>query len=218
MPAAVATFAIGVSFGVVAHPVIGTAPAIVMSLVVFGASAQLAAVGTLGAGGVSGAATAAGLLMNLRFLPMGISVGPSLAGPRWRRALKGQAVVDASWALARREDGRFDWPVLLGASIVQALGWWTGTVLGALGGGLLGSPTTLGLDAVFPAFFLALLADDLRRPRGAAVAAVGAVIALALTPLLPPGLPIAAASMAALAGLLADPTTPEPGTSAGGKP
>lgn len=202
MPAAIAEFAVAVGFGVVAHPVIGTLPTIVMSVVVFAGSAQLASIGTLASGGAAGPAILAGLLMNLRYLPMGIAVGPSMRGGRWRRAAEGQAVVDASWALARLDNGRFDWPVLLGATIPQAISWWSGTVLGATAGSFLGDPSTLGLDAVFPAFFLALLADDLRRPRNAAVALIGAAIALALTPALPAGLPIAVASLAALAGLL----------------
>lgn len=210
MPAGLATLVVGIGFGALARPVIGTAPAIVMSFVVFAGSAQLAAVATLGAGGVTGAAIAAGLLMNLRFLPMGVSVGPSLPGPRWRRFVHGQVVVDASWALARRHDGRFDRAVLVGATIPQAIGWWTGTIIGTVGGGLVGDPMKLGLDAVFPAFFLALLADDVRRKRGAAAAFLGAALATALTPVLPPGLPIAAASTAALIGLFTAPTTSEP--------
>lgn len=205
MPAAVATFAVGVSFGIVARPVLGTLPAIVMSLVVFAGSAQLAAVGTLASGGLAGAAVAAGLLMNLRFLPMGMALGPSLPGGRWRRAVRGQAVVDASWALARLADGRFDWPTLMGATIAQAIGWWTGTALGALGGPLLGDPGTLGLDAVFPAFFLALLAPDLRHARSGVVALIAAAVAVAVTPLLAPGLPVAVAGVAALGGLLRTP-------------
>lgn len=209
LPAGLATLVVGIGFGAVAQPVIGTAPAIVMSFVVFAGSAQLATVATLGAGGVTGAAIAAGLLMNLRFLPMSASVGPSLPGPRWRRFLQGQAVVDASWALARRPDGRFEWSLLLGATIPQALGWWSGTVIGTIGGNLIGDPATLGLDAVFPAFFLALLAGDIRRRPGAAAAFLGAALATTLTPVLPPGLPIAAASAAALIGLFTTPTTPE---------
>lgn len=208
--AGVATFAVGVSFGVLARPVIGTLPAVVMSVVVFAGSAQLAAVSTLGAGGIAGAAVMAGLLMNLRFIPMGIAVGPSLPGRRWRRAVEGQVVVDASWALAREEDGSFDWPTLLGAAIPQAIGWWGGTLLGALGGQFLGDPSTLGLDAVFPAFFLVLLADDLRKPRSAVVALLAAGLTLALTPLVPPGLAVTLASAAALLGLMAPAPASEP--------
>jgi predicted branched-subunit amino acid permease len=74
-------------------------------------------------------------------------------------------------------------------------------VLGALAGGAIGDPSALGLDAIFPAFFLALLAAELRRPAARPVAALGAAIALVLTPLAPAGVPIVAAALAATLGL-----------------
>ena len=66
---------------------------------------------------------------------------------------------------------------------------------------MLGDPHKLGLDAVYPAFFLALLIVEVRRPRAGGVALAGAAIALALIPIAPAGVPVLAASVAALAGL-----------------
>jgi predicted branched-subunit amino acid permease len=74
-------------------------------------------------------------------------------------------------------------------------------VLGAVAGGAIGNPDALGLDAIFPAFFLALLAAELRRPETRPVAALGAAIALVLTPVAPAGVPIVAAALAATLGL-----------------
>jgi predicted branched-subunit amino acid permease len=54
---------------------------------------------------------------------------------------------------------------------------------------------------VYPAFFLALLIVEVRRPRAGRVAVGGALIALALVPFAPAGVPILAASVAALAGV-----------------
>jgi predicted branched-subunit amino acid permease len=80
--------------------------------------------------------------------------------------------------------------------------WNAGTLAGALLGGGLGDPRALGLDAMFPAAFLALLAPQLRRP-GAPVAAVaGAVIALALIGFAPAGVPVVAALAGVAPGLL----------------
>jgi predicted branched-subunit amino acid permease len=73
--------------------------------------------------------------------------------------------------------------------------------VGALSGGLLSDPEALGLDVVFPAFFLILLAEDLRDRQTVAVAVLGGVVALALVPLAPPGIPVVAACGAALLGL-----------------
>jgi len=153
---------LGFSFGVLARPVMGPVAAIVMSVVVFAGSAQFAALAVLSAGGGAAAAIVAGILLNLRFVPMGIAIAPSLRHGGLGRAFRGQALVDASWALANRGDGRFDIEFLLGSTLAQYPGWVLGTVLGALAGGAIGNPGALGLDAIFPAFFLALLAAELR--------------------------------------------------------
>ena len=139
--------------------------------------------------------------MNSRFLPMGAALGPSLPGGPAKRAAQGQAVVDASWALAGRGDGSFDRWLLFGATATQYVTWQLGTIAGALGGDLLGDPDKLGLDAIYPAFFLGLLLAEARTRRAVAVAALGAGIALALVPFAPAGVPILAASVAALVGL-----------------
>lgn len=201
LPFVLPTLAIGMSFGVLAEPVMGAAAAIVMSFVVFAGAAQFAAVSVLAAGGTVAAAVSAGLLINARFLPMGLAAAPALKGGPLRRSAEGQAVVDASWALANRGDGRFDREILLGATISQASAWWAGTVLGALGGSLLGDPEALGLDAIFPAFYLALLVEEMRDGSALASALLGAAIALCLIPVAPAGIPVLAASVAALLGL-----------------
>jgi 4-azaleucine resistance transporter AzlC len=198
---ALATLVVGISFGVLAQPVMGALAAIVMSFVVYAGSAQFAAVSTLAAGGGAGASILAGVLMNARYLPMGIAAAPALKGGRLRRAVEGQAVIDASWAIASDGHGRFDRELLIGATLPQALGWWVGTAAGALGGSLLGDPKTLGLDALFPAFFLALLVNELRDGHAVVAAAIATVLALVLVPHVPAGVPVVAASLAALLGL-----------------
>jgi predicted branched-subunit amino acid permease len=141
--------------------------------------------------------------MNARFLPMGFSVGASLPGGRLARALQGQAVVDASWALASRGDGTFDRGLLIGATIPQAIAWISGTAVGVVGGSAIAHPERFGLDAIFPAFYLALLVGELRNRDAGTAAVLGGAIALALVPFAPGGLPVIAASAAALIGLRA---------------
>ena len=91
---------------------------------------------------------------------------------------------------------------MIGATIPQGVGWIAGTAIGVLGGNLIGDPERLGLDVIFPAFFLALLAEELRNRREVAVALIASALALALVPFAPPGVPVIAASAAALLGLL----------------
>lgn len=201
---AVAVAIVGVSFGVLAEPVIGSAASVVMSVFVFAGSAQFAANAVLGAGGSITAAVTAAILLNLRYVPMGIALAPSLRGDALKRGAYGQAMVDASWAMANRGGGRFDPDFMLGATLPQYPAWVLGTVAGVLAGGAIGDPADYGLDALFPAFFLFLLVNgELRSGRRAvAAAALGAGIGLALTPLAPAGVPVIAASAAALIGLL----------------
>lgn len=200
LPYAGASGVLALSFGVVATDLgFPQVAAVVMSAVVFAGSAQFAAIGILAAGGGLGAAVGAAALMNSRFVPMGFALGPSLHGSRARRALEGQVVVDSSWAMAARGDGRFDRLYLFGHTTVQYVAWVIGTTLGVVTPNL--DAQALGLDAVFPAFFLTLLAGELRDRRRVGVAGAGALIALALVPITPPGVPVLVASSAALIGL-----------------
>jgi 4-azaleucine resistance transporter AzlC len=201
LPLLLPTLAIGVSFGVLAEPVMGAVAAVAMSVLVFAGSAQFAALSVLAGGGTAAAAIAAGLLMNARFLPMGIAAAGAMRGGPARRAAEGWAIVDASWALAADGRGGFDRHVLLGAALPQAAGWWTGTAIGVVLGSTLGDPQALGLDAAFPAFYLALLVGELRAGRAVAAAVLAVAIALILVPFVPPGVPVLAAAAAAFVGL-----------------
>jgi 4-azaleucine resistance transporter AzlC len=201
LPFALPTLALGVSFGVLAEPVMGEIAPIVMSIVVFAGAAQFAALSVLAAAGGAGAAILAGLLMNARFLPMGFAIAPSLPGRALKRAAQGQTVVDASWAIAHRSDGTFDRGVLMGATIPQAIGWISGTAIGVFGGAALATPEKYGVDAIFPAFYLALLFEEGGSRTGLAVALIGGAITLSLMSFVPAGLAVIAASVAALIGL-----------------
>ena len=192
IPYAVAGLLVAISFGVLAQPVMGNVAPIVMSALMFAGAAQFAAVAVL----------AAGILLNLRFGPMGVALAPSLRGGRLSRALTGQAMIDFSWAAAGRGGGSFDAPFMVGATLPSYPAWVGGTAIGVFAGDLIGDPAKLGLDALFPAFFLCLLVEgELRPGMPAVVAAVGAAVALALIPFTPAGVPVIAASAAALVGL-----------------
>jgi 4-azaleucine resistance transporter AzlC len=202
VPYAVVGFVLSLSFGVLARQA-GFSPlqAIVTAAIVFAGSAQFAALAVLSGGGTAVAAVAAGTLMNGRFLAMGTALAPSLPGGPLKRAVQGQAVVDSSWALANRGDGTFDRWLLFGTTLPQYVTWFLGSVVGAYAGDVLGDTDRLGLDAVYPVFFLGILLAELRSPRSRVVAGCGAAVALALVPFTPAGVPILAAAVAALLGL-----------------
>ena len=182
-------FVLSLSFGVLAVQAGFTrVQAIVTAALVFAGSAQFAALAIIASGGTVLAAVAAAGLMNSRFLAMGIALAPSLPGGPVARGLQGQTVVDSSWALANQGDGSFDRWLLFGTTVPQYISW----VAGTLGGVFLG---------------------EVRSPRARPIAALGALIALALGPVAPPGVPILAASVATLLALV----RPQPGASRSGE-
>jgi predicted branched-subunit amino acid permease len=215
LPYSIAAFLLALSFGVLAEPVLGATATVVMSAIVFAGSSQFASVAVLASGGGAAAAIVAGTLLNGRYLPMGIALAPWLRGGRLRRAATGQAMIDFSWAASNRGGGRFDPAFMVGATLPSYPAWVGGTAVGVFAGDAIGDPAALGLDAMFPAFFLALLFEgELRgRPNAksatsrltwgkpALAATLGALIALALTPISPAGVPVIAAAAASLIGL-----------------
>lgn len=202
LPLALAAAAFGASFGVLARTAeLSPAAAIAMSATTFGGAAQFAAVSVLSLGGGALAAVAAAALLNARYVPMGIAISPSFDGGPLRRLLTAQLMVDESWALAVRAPHRLRLGTLVGAGGVLWPAWVGGTALGAFGGELIGDPERLGLDAAFPALFLALLVPLVPTRRALAAAVAGGGIALILLPLTQPGVPIVAAVAACLVGV-----------------
>ncbi len=202
LPLAVSALLLSISFGATAAAAgWGVAAPIAASGLVFSGSAQFALLGALtgGSGWLTGVGAAA--LVNARFIPMGLSMAPWLKGRRPRRALESMAIVDASWVLAHEGAGRFDRGKLFGATAVQYPMWVLGTVIGVVvapSGDLF---ATLGLDAIYPAFFLVLLLEELEeRPGGLPIAVAAALVAGVLVLLMPPGLAVLACGAVALVG------------------
>jgi 4-azaleucine resistance transporter AzlC len=201
-PLAIAVLGFGVSFGVLARSSgLGILAPIVMSATTFAGSAQFAATSILGGGGGVAAAVTAAVLLNARYAPIGVSVAPWLRGSRGSRFLRAQLVVDETWAIAAEGEGRFNPRVLVGSGITLYAAWLGGTIIGTAFGRFLGDPASLGLDAAFPALFLALLVPQIRSRLDRSAALLGAAIAIVLTPFTPAGVPIIAASAACLLGL-----------------
>jgi 4-azaleucine resistance transporter AzlC len=202
LPIAATVWFFGVSFGLLARTSgFGALAPIVFSATTFAGSAQFAAVSILGTSGGAAAAIAAAVLLNVRYVPISISVASLFHGPRLRRVVEGQLIVDESWALSSRGDGHFDRGLLLGAGVVLYAAWVTGTAVGVVSGQALGDPKALGLDGAFPALFLALLMPQLATGRARLAAVLGGAVAFVLIPFTPAGAPIVAASAACVLGL-----------------
>jgi predicted branched-subunit amino acid permease len=169
----------------------------------FSGSAQFTLLTAL-AGGSAVAAVVSAVLINARYLVMSVALNNSLEGGRLSRAVQAQALVDASFVVAHRNDGGgYDVARLIGASVPQWILWVSGTIVGVLTSPSPDLMHRLGLDVAFPAFFLILALDELRHSSRAVVAALlGATIAGALLFVVPPGYALLGATAAALLGLL----------------
>jgi 4-azaleucine resistance transporter AzlC len=206
----VADALVGMSFGAIA--VSGGLPwtvPVLMSLLVFAGGAQFAAVAVVLAGGSAVAAVLAGLVLNTRLLPFGFAVADVL-GHRLRSVLPGAHVLtDESVAFALREEdpGRRRaayWTCALALFVV----WNVFVVLGVLAGRLVNDTDAWGLDAAFPAVLLALVVPALTDARVRVAAVVGAAVAVLVTPLVAPGVPVLLA-LAGLVVVLRRPAAPE---------
>ena len=170
-----------------------------MSLLVFAGGAQFAAAGVMLAGGSAAAAIAAGLVLNSRLVPYGFAVADALGGKWWTRLAGAHVMTDESVAFAlrqsdhRRRRAAF-WACGAGLFVV----WNLAVLAGTTAARYVGNTDAIGLDAVFPAVLLALVMPALTDRATREAAGAGAVVAVALTPVLPAGLPV----LVALAGLV----------------
>jgi 4-azaleucine resistance transporter AzlC len=193
---AVGTYAI--SFGALGIAAgLTSAQTIAMSLLVFTGASQFAFIGVLSGGGSPLAALVPAILLAVRNSLYGLSLVPVIRGSLGRRLLESHLVIDESTAMARAQPST---PLAHRAFVSTGLSvlllWNLGTIAGVAFGRAIGDPHTLGLDAMFPAAFLALLAPQLTRPGGRAVAVGGGLLAIACVPFTPVGVPIVVACAA----------------------
>lgn len=172
-----------------------------LSLLMFTGASQFAFVGIVGAGGGLVAAVLTAWLLGARNSMYAVGLNPTFRLTGWRRLVGAQATIDESTAMALAhpepaENARYAfWMTGLWIYLL----WNLGTLVGALSAEAIGDPSVLGLDAATAAALLALLWPRLRDRQMWAVALASAGVAVALTPLLQPGLPVLAAALVALA-------------------
>jgi len=173
-----------------------------LSLLTFSGASQFAVIGVLGAGGgaISGIATAS--LLGIRNGVYGVIMAPRLKVKGFKRIVAAQITIDESTAVALGQEVR-------GESAMRQGFWLTGfgvflfwnlfTVAGALGAQAMGDIRAWGLDSAVPAAFLGLVWPRLKTNRDRILAIGCVVFALAMTPILPAGLPIIATAFIAVA-------------------
>ena len=190
---AAATGLLGVTFGVLADSAeFSLAQAVVLSSLTFTGASQFAAVSVIDSGGNPVTAVGSALLLAARNSLYGPLVAPLLRTPsRIRRAVAIHLVIDETTAMATAQNSLEESrDAFWFTGIWLFIFWNTGTIIGVLVGGLLEDPSVWGLDAAFPAAFVALLLPHLRTRAKRITALMGAVITVVAVPLSPVGLPV----------------------------
>jgi predicted branched-subunit amino acid permease len=205
-----AVAAYGVSFGAIS--VTGgltVAQTQFLSALMFTGGSQFALVGVLIAGGGLASAVATSVMLGFRNAFYALAMAPLLKVRGLRRLVAAQLTIDESTAMAvgrsvEHDGGRASRLAFWATGISVFVFWNLATLLGALGANALGDPKIWGLDAAIPAGFIALVWPRLNDRRSWAIGLTAAAVALVLTPLLRPGVPVLlTAIVAVVAGVLA---------------
>jgi predicted branched-subunit amino acid permease len=195
----------GLAFGAAAVSAgLSTWQACALSLLAYTGASQFALASALATGGSLLAGTAGAVLLGSRNALYSLRLADLLRVRGLARLVSALGVTDESAAIALAQPDRATARTGFAATFASLyLTWNLATLAGALSAGTIGSPQSLGLDVIGPAAFTALIWPRLKASQTARrVAALGAVIALVTTPLLPPGAPVILAAVAALAGTL----------------
>lgn len=171
----------------------------VLSIFVLAGASEFMFIGIVASGGNPLAAAAAGLLVNARHVPFGVTVR-DLVGTRAAsffgcHIMNDESVVFGLSQKTPEQRKAAYWLCGLGV----ALFWPIGTLIGAGVGKLLPAPETIGLDAVFPAILLALVIPAFKNRTTLIRGCSGAALSLAAVPFVAAGLPV----LLSLLGLLA---------------
>ena len=200
----VAVGAYGVSYGALATTSGLTVPqTCALSVLAFTGASQFALVGVLGGGGSALAGTATALLLGARNALYGLRLAPVLRVRGVRRLFAAHLVIDETTAMTIAQEGDRAGRLAFWSTGLAVFSLWNlATLLGALGATALGDPKKLGLDAAVGAAFLGLLWPRLKGRAAWVTALMSAAIALALTPVLTPGVPVLVAGLVTVAVMM----------------
>ena len=195
---AIATGLYGISFGAIGVAAgLDVLSVMLLSLLMFSGASQFAFVGVIAAGGAPITAIASAWLMGVRNSFYALRLAPEFTPRGLTRLLQAQLTIDESNAVSAAQTNREDSKLGFWLTGVGVFVFWNlATLLGALGGNLIGSVETWGLDAAAAAAFLGLLWPRLKE--NLLLAVCGAAVALITVPFVPAGVPVLLAAAVAL--------------------
>lgn len=194
---------VGMTFGVLADAAgLSFGKVMAMSSLVFTGASQFAAIGVIQSGGSAVSAVAGALLLAARNGLYGIRLSDLLGRYGWKRYPGAQFVIDETTAMAvAQSDDAHQAEAFWITGFALYTFWNLGSAAGSLLGSVLGSPEVWGLDAAFPASFVALLGPHITSAPARMAAIIGASLALIAVPWTPAGAPILLAALAIVPAL-----------------
>ena len=192
----------GVSFGVGSVAAGGSIlQTCALSLLVFTGASQFSAVSVVGAGGSLGSALGGALLLAARNGVYGLAMSRRIEGRLLARLVAAHLTIDETTAMSMGQtDPRAQRVAFWFTGVTLYVFWNVGTLLGALAGSAIDT-TTYGLDAAFPAGFVAMVWPLLSDRRSRQAAILGGLICLVAIPVTAIGVPILLSALAVLVGL-----------------
>ena len=194
----------GVSFGALGTTTGLTIPqTMALSLLMFTGASQFTLVSTLASGGTALTAVVASWLMGTRNAAYSMRMTPILKAKGPGRLVAVQLTIDESTAMGLAQDeaafeGRASRLAFWATGLSVYLLWNLATFIGAVSVSSIGDPKSFGLDAAIAAGLFALVWPQIRSRIDLSVALGGALIALALTPFVSPGVPVLAAALVSI--------------------
>jgi 4-azaleucine resistance transporter AzlC len=199
---------VGAAFGIAATAAGFTVvQATACSALVLAGAGQFIGLAAIAGGNLAAALIATGVV-NLRYVLFSATMAPHLGDtPRWQQGLLAFTLTDETFAIniADAREGKADRFSMLGVGAISWVGWTIGTLLGALAGSAIGDPSRWGVQFAMPAMFIALLVGQLTGRKEIVAAALAAVVALALSAVLPGQWPVVVAAIAAATVMTAVP-------------
>jgi predicted branched-subunit amino acid permease len=194
----------GVSFGALGTTTGLTIPqTMALSLLMFTGASQFTLVSTLASGGTALTAVVASWLMGTRNAAYSMRMTPILKAKGPGRLVAVQLTIDESTAMGLAQDeaafeGRASRLAFWATGLSVYLLWNLATFIGAVSVSSIGDPKSFGLDAAIAAGLFALVWPQIKSRIDLSVALGGALIALALTPFVSPGVPVLAAALVSI--------------------
>ena len=194
----------GVSFGALGTTTGLSIPqTMALSLLMFTGASQFTLVSTLASGGTALTAVVASWLMGTRNAAYSMRMTPILKTKGPGRLVAVQLTIDESTAMGLAQDeeafdGRASRLAFWATGLSVYLLWNLATFIGALSVSTIGDPKSFGLDAAIAAGLFALVWPQIKSRVDLSVALGGALIALALTPFVSPGIPVLAAALVSI--------------------